>query len=83
MTDKVPPVDEMRLREALGAALERLLADSSQPAEAVLAQAEAEFSALLLGKDLKDPGAAQLARVIRDVLADARRRLKDHDNFTA
>jgi hypothetical protein len=45
----------------------------------VLAQADAEFSALMLGKDLRDSGAAQLARVIRDVLADARRRVHHQD----
>jgi hypothetical protein len=79
VTDQASPDDEVRLRAALHAALARLLADSDQPAETVLAQADAEFSALMLGKDLRDSGAAQLARVIRDVLADARRRVHHQD----
>jgi hypothetical protein len=83
VTDQASPDDEVRLRAALHAALARLLADSDQPAETVLAQAEAEFNALLLGKDLRDPGAAQLVHVIRDVLADARRRVHYQDHFTA
>lgn len=82
VTDPVPPVDEVSLRAALEAALARLIADTNLPAEAVLAQAEAELNALLLGKDLRDPGAAQLARVIRDVVAEARRQLHDQDHFT-
>ena len=83
MTDQVPHREEARLREALEAALRRLLSEGDRPAEVILAQAEAEFSSLLVGKDLKEPDAAQLARVMREVLADARRRLHNQDHFNA
>lgn len=83
MTDQVPPLDEARLKAALRAALDRLVSASNEPAEVLLAQAEAEFSALLMGKDLKDPAAAQLARIIREVLTEARGRLYDEDHSTA
>jgi hypothetical protein len=83
VTDQAPRGDEERVRVALEAALTRLLTESNQTAAAVLTQVEAEFSALLLGKHLQDPGSAQLVRVIRDVLAEARHRLNDLDHFTA
>jgi hypothetical protein len=65
----------MDVRSALRAALMAMLASDGRPAAEVLAQAEAEFSALMLGKDLSDPSSAQLARVIREVIAEARQEL--------
>lgn len=79
VTDQDRPTDEMRLRAALEIALNQLLSASTQPAGAVLAQAEAELSALLSGRDLRDADAAQLARVIRETIASARRRIYDHN----
>jgi hypothetical protein len=72
MTEGNEPPDEAVVRAALRAALMRMLAEAGRPAEEVLAQAEAEFTTLLLGKDLSDPTSAQLARVIREVLAEVR-----------
>jgi hypothetical protein len=74
MTEGDQPPDEAHVRAALWAALLGMLAEAGRPAEEVLAQAEAEFTGLLLGKNLSDPTSAQLARVIREVLAEARER---------
>ncbi len=57
--------EEARMRAALEVALARLMAEGERPAEAVLAQAEAEFATLLGEQDLSDrlrmawPGAAE------------------------
>jgi hypothetical protein len=75
MTEGNEPPDEAHVRAALRAALMAMLAEAGRPAEQVLAQAEAEFTGLLLDRDLSDPTSAQLARVIREVLAEAR----EHD----
>jgi hypothetical protein len=72
MTEGDQPPDEAVVRAALRAALMGMLAEAGRSAEQVLAQAEAEFNALLLGKDLSDPTSARLARVIREVLVEAR-----------
>jgi regulator of protease activity HflC (stomatin/prohibitin superfamily) len=56
-----------QVRAPLRAAVQRLLAEADRSAEVVLAEAKAEFSALLIGKDLRYPAAAQLARLIRGV----------------
>jgi hypothetical protein len=72
MTEGDEPPDEAVVRAALRAALMAMLAEAGRSREQVLAQAEAEFNALLLGKDLSDPKSAQLGRVIREVLAEVR-----------
>jgi hypothetical protein len=65
----------MDVRSALRAALMAMLAKDGRPAGEVLAQAEAEFSALMLGRDLSETSSAQLARVIREVIAEVRQEL--------